>query len=381
MRHNYFITLRRRFLARARSDRNMEGQSLVVIALMLVGILAMAGLIFDGGSAYVYRRNMQNAADAAAFAGAREFLLRTDNSAATEQKILAAINTYAAQNGAPTTVSAFFVDISNNQVGAQIGLNGGVPASIVRRGLYNAMPAQVGNDATGIRVVTERTFPTVFLGVINSTLGSVGARATVQTGKSAPPNGLMPIAVPRCYVDKLAQSPLCGTGPQWDKAHTILGDVDQNPVGKKDKSYRGAINFTDRKEGGTQVSTCPKGGSDVQFAVTIINQGGYNGECGPINYGQVIDGFTGNKAGNIIDAMQDNFPVGSDVLVCVYPTGGITNPGTNADVPCIGFAAMRITSYDSNEMKAIWTGRFIVSGPIDSTGPSWQKVYAVQLSQ
>lgn len=378
---NYFSKLRQRLFAHTPLRNDTEGQSLVIVALMLVGILAMAGLVFDGGSAYVHRRNMQNAADSAALAGAREFILRTDNSAATEQKILAAINAYAAQNGAPSTVVAFFVDVSNNQVGAQIGLNGGVPASIVRRALYNAMPAEVGNDATGIRVVTTKTFPTLFLGAINATLGGVGARATVQTGKAGAPKGLMPIAVPRCYVDKLAQNSLCGSGTQWDKEHTILGQVNQDPVGKKDKSYRGAINFTDRKEGGAQVSTCPKGGSDVQFAVDIINNGGYNNECGPIDYGQIIDGFTGNKAGNIIDAIQDNFPIGSDILVCVYPTGGITNPGTNADVPCIGFAAMRITGYDSNEMQAIWTGSFITSGPIDNNAPSWQKVYAVQMSQ
>jgi hypothetical protein len=47
-----------------------RGQALIVIALALVGIVAVAGLVVDGGRAFLDRRNAQNAADAAALASA-----------------------------------------------------------------------------------------------------------------------------------------------------------------------------------------------------------------------------------------------------------------------------------------------------------------------
>ena len=40
-----------------------HGQSIVIIAFLLVGLIAFLGLVFDGGSAYAERRLMQNAAD------------------------------------------------------------------------------------------------------------------------------------------------------------------------------------------------------------------------------------------------------------------------------------------------------------------------------
>ena len=48
------------------------GQVLVVVALMLVVLLSFSTLIIDGGSKSLTRRQIQNAADAAALAGARD---------------------------------------------------------------------------------------------------------------------------------------------------------------------------------------------------------------------------------------------------------------------------------------------------------------------
>ncbi|MGC8838665.1 MAG: pilus assembly protein TadG-related protein [Anaerolineae bacterium] len=47
-----------------------EGQVVVIVALVLVGLLALLGLVLDGGLLYLTRRQAQNAADAAAWAGA-----------------------------------------------------------------------------------------------------------------------------------------------------------------------------------------------------------------------------------------------------------------------------------------------------------------------
>lgn len=51
-------------------DRLERGQSLVIIALMVVVLMGILALVIDGGNAYAQRRAAQNAADAGALAGA-----------------------------------------------------------------------------------------------------------------------------------------------------------------------------------------------------------------------------------------------------------------------------------------------------------------------
>ena len=58
-------------MRRVASDQRRDGgQVLVVFALALTAIVAMTGLVLDGGSAFVQRRNMQNVADNAAMSAA-----------------------------------------------------------------------------------------------------------------------------------------------------------------------------------------------------------------------------------------------------------------------------------------------------------------------
>jgi Flp pilus assembly protein TadG len=52
------------------SRKKERGQALVIIALAIVGLAGMAGLVIDGGNAFLDRRNAQNAADSAALAAA-----------------------------------------------------------------------------------------------------------------------------------------------------------------------------------------------------------------------------------------------------------------------------------------------------------------------
>ena len=51
---------------------NDEGQVLVMVALMMVGVVSVVGLVADGGLVFAQRRDLQNAADAAAAAGAMQ---------------------------------------------------------------------------------------------------------------------------------------------------------------------------------------------------------------------------------------------------------------------------------------------------------------------
>lgn len=49
-----------------------SGQALVLVAIFLFGLVAVAGLVADGGLVLVQRRDLQNQADAAAAAGAMQ---------------------------------------------------------------------------------------------------------------------------------------------------------------------------------------------------------------------------------------------------------------------------------------------------------------------
>jgi Flp pilus assembly protein TadG len=71
-----------------------RGQILMLVAVLLTGILGLLGLVIDAGHYYAERRQVQNAADQAAQAGALEVLYGGSASAATT-----AANQNAAANG------------------------------------------------------------------------------------------------------------------------------------------------------------------------------------------------------------------------------------------------------------------------------------------
>lgn len=83
-------------------SRHQEGQVLVLFALGLVAMIAMVGLVLDGGSTFAQRRDQQNGADLAAVAGANAYLnaYYTSGSVATAQSAaVTAAQAAATRNG------------------------------------------------------------------------------------------------------------------------------------------------------------------------------------------------------------------------------------------------------------------------------------------
>jgi len=93
----------------SRPDRRTRegGQIIVIFALSLVALVAMVGLVLDGGSTYAQRRGQQNAADLAAIGAANSYLLLNDKSAALDKaREVAAQNGFStAQNGVTVTLA------------------------------------------------------------------------------------------------------------------------------------------------------------------------------------------------------------------------------------------------------------------------------------
>lgn len=95
---------------RGKPDAAERGQIIVIFALGLVAIVAMVGLVLDGGSTFAQRRAEQNAADLAALAGANTYLLTGDQTLSTAAaRANAATNGYThGTNGATIGVSYDF---------------------------------------------------------------------------------------------------------------------------------------------------------------------------------------------------------------------------------------------------------------------------------
>jgi Putative Flp pilus-assembly TadE/G-like len=180
------------------NTENERGQSMVLIALLIVALVAFLGLIFDVGNAYAQRRVMQNAADAGSLAGS-QILAQFDpnnippipqcspppqSAVAYEQCIYQQITAYAVASGASNDVNnikAQFVDSSGNPYGAYLPGNGGIPQ-------YN------GNYPAGVQVWINTSFQTFFLGVVNAQNGAAAANATSIYGTIQQPQDLQPLA-------------------------------------------------------------------------------------------------------------------------------------------------------------------------------------------
>src|SRR4029077_9333337 len=78
-----------------------------IFALALTAIVAMTGLVIDGGSTFVQRRDQQNVADAAGMAAGYSYSMTgSTSSASAAAQATAASNGYAlASNGASVVVT------------------------------------------------------------------------------------------------------------------------------------------------------------------------------------------------------------------------------------------------------------------------------------
>ncbi len=160
-----------------------EGQSLVLIALLMVAMIAFLGLLIDGGAVMVNRRSSQNASDAAAFAGVRALALRSDNTPATENSIWITITNLATTNGILTTtdVVAAFIDQNGNDI-CRINQNcNGVPTSPY---------------PTGVRVTTTLRLQPYFISVVTGKAPiPIRSVAATQSGSPSSQSQLMPMAL------------------------------------------------------------------------------------------------------------------------------------------------------------------------------------------
>ena len=183
---------------RTQDQEKERGQSIVIIAFIVVVLLALVAVVVDVGNAYAQRRVVQNAVDSAAMAGTvvlTEGLINGDPSGVyfgvTDDMVQQAIEDYAELNGLnPSDVAAWYIDGDGQQL-RQVGTT---PGSLVPRKIADANGDP--QDVDGVEVKGDLPFNTYFAHLIGfpTMTASAPAQAWVMKGACTGDN-LFPIAL------------------------------------------------------------------------------------------------------------------------------------------------------------------------------------------
>lgn len=177
--------------------KNERGQAMILLVFGILVLLAFTGLAVDGGRMYSGRRQSQNAADAAALAGARELaeliMACESGSAANDGQVALAVVDLARLNGVDHFspdghVAAWYVDANETRLGS-VGFGLGIP-----------------DGATGVEVSLVLTQATTFMKALGRQDFVTPASAMAMAGpiKNFPGGGgLLPIGVPLEVINAL----------------------------------------------------------------------------------------------------------------------------------------------------------------------------------
>lgn len=190
-------------LRRGTKRPSQRGQTLIIFAGGIAGLLALVGLVVDGANAYAQHRATQTAADAASQAGAA-VLARSilDGEPPVDFDVKHAINAIAADNGvnpffpfAATSSEAYYTDINGNMI-----TSGGGPAR-VGAGMPSCSASCIDGRPVGVRTIAVRPFRALLAGVVGQTDFVARSDATAVTGYLTAPCDaeagcpLLPLAV------------------------------------------------------------------------------------------------------------------------------------------------------------------------------------------
>lgn len=189
----------------ARKVQRQRGQSIVIVAVAMIVLLIFGAFAVDLSFAYFQRRSMQNAADAAALAGARALgVYQSDPSAPamTTGELYQIIADYAARNKAKY-VEAYYTA-------------GGMRAGPITPGSGSQVPK---SGVSGVEVIASTDFATFFARVMGYSLLPAEASAAAAYGAAVAAKYVAPIAIHESDVEVGQSATL------WDK-NLATGNAD-----------------------------------------------------------------------------------------------------------------------------------------------------------
>jgi hypothetical protein len=163
-----------------------RGQVLVIVAMGMVVIVAMVGLVIDGGYAWTRQRDTQNGADAVAKAGTVvvQQYLAGDTPTPTDIDVACAAEAAAASNGV-VIEAAEYTDFQGDPL---------VPPVAVGTCSGVGVPIPVG--AQGVKARTSETFQTFLMPVIGVPQLTSVADAIAVVGALDAIGGALPVTFP-----------------------------------------------------------------------------------------------------------------------------------------------------------------------------------------
>lgn len=141
-----------------------HGQVIVIVALALVAVVAMVGLVIDGGTVFAQQRIAQNGSDGTATAGTVVVAQSLSGLARTGSDVKGAVDAVAAANGL-TLLTAEYTDDLGQPIGQPVTATGSIPTS-----------------ARGVHVTGNRSVDTSFSRVLGINQLNATADATVVAG-------------------------------------------------------------------------------------------------------------------------------------------------------------------------------------------------------
>ncbi len=349
-----------------------QGQSLVIIAAVMVGLLAMAGLAIDGGNFFLQRRNTQNAVDAIALAGTRVLAKAIcDAPDVTDTSVVEAINRYAQLNGIRDLDSLTVSYVGGDETVLDAVGGGSVP-----------------EGATGISVGVANPVPTYFLLVVGINDFTASASALAMTGPPLTAGGLRPIGIPL---------PLMAYLEPGDAFAISFGNCDQgqcvvNFTGGQ-VQHRGMMNLAYSWNQGEEDQNWPRA-IDPSGSANVLKEWMANGYPNGVpfyadsmggTYGDYIHAKPGRNSSVIGQA-----PVGETILVPIFddvphydeipaPKASKATQGGGYYYHIVGFMAFEITG--ANQGGGTISGHFvdaiIGSGQVSSAeGTGFGEEYA-----
>lgn len=173
-----------------RGRRSQRGQTILLVAVSMVSLLAMAALAIDVVTLYVARTEVQRAADAAALAGAKALAdsgmttLAPGDGSLTDAKILAQSMATSAINAVVSASAPL-----NNQVA-------GSPPALLGVPTFNFVP---NNNPTVTVVLQQTNLPTFFARIWGRSASTTSASATAEAyNPSNSVGGSFTPITPRC---------------------------------------------------------------------------------------------------------------------------------------------------------------------------------------
>ena len=363
-----------RLTMRRDSRRADSGQVLVIFALAITVIFAAAGLAFDVGRFYSERRFLQNAADAAALAAANALIRgETVADADAEARDILARNFLSSPSGVTPALPPTTPVYASGHAG---------DASYLINGIL--LPGRDTNTGRDIRVAVQNTLGYTFGRVVGLDQNTIGGQARVGTR-----GDLLPIAV-RHYIN--APGPTSGAlypcdgdtsdfqdlistadtaclgsvtstslrtvpspgmnfdaaNPNNDPSHhgPIIQLVGQGAQSSNTSAFRGfvALDIRNFYSASSNVfyNDVPIGANANTLAAyeAAWIAGGYPGPdfppvVVPPDPNDQIGILDGNKSGIIIDAIEDRYSPGAEILAAVYSGTVMTIPDFTLDAPSV----------------------------------------------